>query len=192
MADNKNDILDGLRDGSRKSFEAFFRAYYHDLYLWAYSIVKNADVAEDCVQEFFLDFWQKQRIKGVKGCIHNYVFRALKNYCLIHLKKDSKLVRDISHLEEEVSDENNDDIDGVKYNMKIYATVNLLPEKCKEIFLHCCIYGYSYSDAAEELGVSINTVRTQMTRAFKFLRSKLKSSEFIYFISFYNKSVCRS
>ena len=182
MAGANEHILEDLRSGSKEAVEAFFRVYYQDLFLWAYSIVKDAVAAEDCVQEFFLDFLQKKRYEDVKGNMQSYIFSSVKNFCLNYLARDKKLVRDDSSLDSPVSQP--EIADASKDYQKIYAAINLLPEKCKEIFMYCAVYGYTYNEAAEELDVSINTVRTQITRAFKFLREKLKSSEFVYFFSF--------
>lgn len=190
VAANKN-ILENLRDGSKESLEAFFRAYYQDLFLWAFSIVRDAEAAEDCVQEFFLDFLQKKRYEDVKGNMQSYIFRSVKNYCMNYLKRDKKLVRDLPSLEHEKSEAPVEIKDSADEHQKIYSTINLLPEKCKEIFMYCCVYDYTYNETAEELGVSINTVRTQITRAFKFLRERLKSSDFIYFFSVFRKNAKR-
>ena len=48
-----------------------------------------------------------------------------------------------------------------------------LPPKCKEIFILGCVEGLSYKDVAEQLGVSVNTVKTQVKVAYNKIRSEL-------------------
>ncbi|MFA8434645.1 MAG: RNA polymerase sigma-70 factor [Marinifilaceae bacterium] len=174
MKNAKEAILEQLCDGSRKSFEAFFKGYYQDLFLWAHSILKDEVAAEDVVQEFFLDFWQKKRYQHIQTNLHSYIFRAVKNSCLNYLQRESKLLRDIEHLDREAFAPKADP-EVLDSNQEIYSAINQLPEKCKEVFMLCCVHGHTYNEAAEDLGISLNTVRTQMTRAFKFLREKLRS-----------------
>ena len=50
-----------------------------------------------------------------------------------------------------------------------------------------CAEGMKYQDVADTLGVSINTVRTQMGRSMKFLREKLKDQVFTSLLCFWMK-----
>ncbi len=181
------DILDELlRSGRRKAYEAFFKKYYQDLFLWANSIVKDAEAAEDIVQDFFVDFWEKKRFKGVTTNLQSYIFRSVRNTCLNYIEREQKLLHDIEHLEEkEAPPKANANI--IENSQLIYSAINELPERCREVFILCCVNGYTYNEAAEDLGVTINTVRTHMVRAFKFLREKLKSPHQFYLLFFHKK-----
>lgn len=59
--------------------------------------------------------------------------------------------------------------------------VNSLPEKCREIFLMNRTDGLTYSEIAEVLNVSINTVKTQMGRALKSIRKNLSGFLSLFF-----------
>jgi len=181
MPDSNNILSDLLQTGSRKSFEVFFKRYYQDLFLWANSIVKDLDAAEDIVQEFFVDFWEKKRFKSVTTNLQSYIYRSVRNASLNYIKRAEKLDYDIDHLEEkELANKANFEI--IENYQEIYSAINQLPEKCREVFILCCIHGYTYKEAAEDLGVSLNTVRTHMVRAFKFLREKLQSPHLFYLL----------
>ncbi len=91
------------------------------------------------------------------------------------------MIYNIEHLKKEESDYQGKE-PNLDHLQKIHSAINELPEKCKQIFMHCCVSGYTYTETAEELGISINTVRTQMFRAFKQLRSKLKSPHLFYLL----------
>ena len=186
MPESKNILNELLRTGSRKSYEAFFKKYYQDLFLWANSILKDSDAAEDIVQDFFVDFWEKKRFESVTTNLQSYIFRSVRNSCLNYIKREQKLIHDIDHLEkEELAPKANTTT--IENSQLIYSSINELPEKCREVFMLCCVNGYTYNEAAEELGVTINTVRTHMVRAFKFLREKLKSPHLFYLLFFHNK-----
>jgi RNA polymerase sigma-70 factor (ECF subfamily) len=180
-----NKILeDLLQKGSRKSFEAFFKGYYQDLFLWANSILKDPDAAEDIVQDFFIDFWEKKRFKGVTTNLQSYIFRSVRNTCLNYIEREQKLIHDIEHLEEKEAPPKAN-AGTIENSQLIYSAINELPARCREVFVLCCVNGCTYNEASEELDVSINTVRTHMVRAFKFLREKLKSPHLFYLLFFH-------
>ena len=47
-----------------------------------------------------------------------------------------------------------------------------LPEKCREIFILGCVDGLSYKEVSEKMGVSVNTVKTQVKVAYKKIKSE--------------------
>jgi RNA polymerase sigma-70 factor (ECF subfamily) len=56
---------------------------------------------------------------------------------------------------------------------ELFSVVARLPERCREVFVLCKLDGYSYSAAAEQLGVSVNTVEKHMVKALRQCRSAL-------------------
>ena len=55
---------------------------------------------------------------------------------------------------------------------RLQVVMDSLPPKCKEIFILGCVEGLSYKDVAEQLGVSVNTVKTQVKVAYKKIKSE--------------------
>lgn len=156
---------------SEEAFQHFFRQYYNRLLIWANSLVKNPQIAEDIVQDFFLDFWQNKRYDSVRTDLTAYCYRIIRNASLKHLSRKEETIA-IDSMENIPAINDGDKMDW-ELRQKIYIEIDNLPEKCREVFVHCVLYGKTYRDTAEDLGVSINTVRSHMTRAFKTLRERL-------------------
>ncbi|UCH66822.1 MAG: sigma-70 family RNA polymerase sigma factor, partial [Ignavibacterium sp.] len=57
---------------------------------------------------------------------------------------------------------------------EIYRAISELPDKCREIFKMNRFDGLKYSEIAEILNISVKTVETQMGRALKKMRTRLK------------------
>jgi RNA polymerase sigma-70 factor (ECF subfamily) len=57
---------------------------------------------------------------------------------------------------------------------KIKSSIDLLPEKCREIFMMSRIRGLKNEEIAIELNLSKRTVETQISNALKVLRVELK------------------
>ena len=60
----------------------------------------------------------------------------------------------------------------------LYSTINQLPPKRRRVFMMVYAEGKKYKEVADQLQISINTVRTQLMRSLKFLREKLKEQMF--------------
>ena len=64
---------------------------------------------------------------------------------------------------------------------QLYVYIEDLPEERKKILL-MSIQGHSGNEIADLLGISINTVKTQKNRGFKYLREKLKDSVLLFLL----------
>ncbi|MCT4615541.1 MAG: RNA polymerase sigma-70 factor [Marinifilaceae bacterium] len=182
MSENRIILNDLIRKPTKKKYEVFFKAYYKDLFLWAYSIVKDTCVAEDIVQDFFVDFWENKRCKNITTNPQSYLYTSIRNLCINYINKGK--IGPINNKYEYNEDTIRDVEQEFDYEMsqQIYSAINQLPNRCKEVFVLCCMNSYSYQEVADDLDISINTVRTHMLKAFRVLREKLKSPYLFYFL----------
>ncbi len=162
-----------------EDFEVLFRKMYLPLGMYALRIVDDADVAEDMVQEAFIKTWQRLETGREISNFRAFIYRCVRNECLTYLsiqenKAGEELIPDIG---EEV-------IDTSFRDARIWKAIDELPEKCREIFLMSKRDGYSNEEIAEELGISIKTVKNQMTKAFSRLHEALNSGHKPFFLPF--------
>ncbi|HZJ20018.1 MAG TPA: sigma factor-like helix-turn-helix DNA-binding protein [Pricia sp.] len=68
-------------------------------------------------------------------------------------------------------------------DQKLQRLVDRLPESRRHIFMSFVVNGQSYSEIAENNGISINTVKTPMKRAYAFLRNEA-TEDLLYFFVF--------
>ncbi len=153
--------------------EELFKDNYALLCLVSFSIVKDRDAAKDIVQDFFVSIWNKRDTLNITTSFEAYARRSVKNLSLLYLEKEKK-VKKIGHELDMVREDTQPLLDKPKKNSKLYDLLNQMPDKRKEIFISFVVQGKSYSEIAESNGVSINTVKTQMKRAYAFLRTHKK------------------
>lgn len=164
-----------IKKSDQRAFEALFRTYYPFLCLYATRLIKDAAAAEEIVQELFIRLWEKRTDVDIETSVKNYLFRAVKNYCLNHIKhikvKDEYFRKIQLHhnIEQSVDFEWDTDL-----MQKIEEGIASLPEKRREIFKLSRLEGLKYREIADRLNVSIKTVETQMGIAIKTLRIKLR------------------
>ena len=56
---------------------------------------------------------------------------------------------------------------------RVYDVIDELPEQARQVFKRCVLDGKKYKEVAEEMGVSVNTINTQMTRSYKYIRKRM-------------------
>jgi len=64
---------------------------------------------------------------------------------------------------------------------KLYRSISKLPEQRRKVLEMAVFESLTYQEIADKLGISKNTVKTQMTRAYRFLKESLDSQEFYFF-----------
>jgi RNA polymerase sigma-70 factor (family 1) len=159
-----------------QEFEQLFHQYYSYLCSTADAILHDSPAAEDIVQEFYISHWNKQNHTLLPSAFRAYAKRAVTNDCLDLLRKQSVIEKKSSNLENSESHNPETEADEIELSQtrqqKILDLVEQLPESRKQILLLHAVEKLSYAKIAKKQGVSINTVRTQLSRAYKSLRSQ--------------------
>ena len=90
---NDTELLAQLKTGDLAAFRHFYIAYREWLYITAFTILKNETEAQELVQEFFIDFWQKNlgaRINlDTTPSLKNFLFVSVRNRCLNRIARDA-------------------------------------------------------------------------------------------------------
>jgi len=163
-------ILERLKKKDKKAFQQVFEAYYSHLVSYSYNFTYNQPVSEDLVQETFIYLWENIHILKIEKSLQAYLYSMVRNRSLNHLKKlkikDSDYIIDISmsltmNIQEEAFNETEMEL----LNLRAKEILKCLPEKMQEIFKLKVMYNLNYKDIAEEMGISVNTVKTQLKRA---------------------------
>src|SRR5881392_2180521 len=87
LAQQDIQLLYRLKKGDLTAFDELYLKYYKLLCTSAYFFLKNEQEAKDLVQTLFLDIWDKQLYEHFHDDIKGYLFRAIKNRCLNHLRR---------------------------------------------------------------------------------------------------------
>jgi len=165
-----NLILEEITKRNRKVFKVFFNKHYKNLVFYANGYLFDKYASEDIVQEVYIYIWENAEDLKIKSSLKNYLYAMVRNKCLNYLKAikitDSYnyLELNISLITEQVLDSATDDDKQIVYH-QILKIVDSLPEKMQQIVKLKFLHQYKYAEIAEELGVSINTVKTQLKRA---------------------------
>lgn len=160
----------------REVFDALYVAHYQSMCVEAYFILHDEGAAEDVVQDLFLKLWQSNFLTDDIRRPEAYLRRSLRNACWDYLKK-IKRQPSTDPFEEVVVSAEIDLLDAIvrEEAMKdLDYAISELPEQCKKVLDLVYVEGKKYQEAADEMGISVNTVKTQLKRGMQKLRAKLK------------------
>ena len=167
-----------MQRGNADAFEYFFKEYMHLLYSYALGFMKEKEEAEDIVQDVYVYFWNNRGKILYTDSVYAYLLRAVKNACINkrqHEEVERKYQREILFTEKEAFDWR--DADAVReVRQRLLDAIERLPERCKQIFTMSCMDGLKYKEIAEQMGISENTIKTQVKLAYKKLRDDVNIS----------------
>lgn len=156
------------------AFERFFKSTAAALCVYALRIVKDRQAAEDIVQDFFSRLWQKRGQLHIQAPPQRYAYRAVHNACLNYLR-DNPVVSDNTLPENIPVDE-----EAIERELRLQQRVQQLervvaglPQQCRTVFEKVCLEQKKYKAVAEELGISVFTVRNQVAKAYEILRNNI-------------------
>lgn len=172
-----------MRENKSIVFDSIFRRTYSRLYFYALSLLSDESDADDVVEEVFAGLWRRMDEIDLEDNIEGFLYRAVYTRSINVLKRRNvdagrlSAIEDINNMRMEYYSGINDDplhrMENVELRRKIEDTINMLPEKCRQVFRMSYLNGMHNSDIAEELQLSVRTVEAHMYRALRFLRERL-------------------
>jgi RNA polymerase sigma-70 factor (ECF subfamily) len=165
------------KDKYSVKYEELFRTYFSSLCYFAQKYIPDLDSSKEIVHKVFVSIWEKREIFDFDKPAKSYLFTAVYNRCINHIRDQKKFLPDANLESIEGYNQitvNNDHLEAAELEGRVWKIINSLPEHCKKIFVLSRFDGKKYGEIAEELDISVKTVETQMSKALKILRDHLK------------------
>lgn len=153
-------------------FEQLFRENYIRLCYHACSFLNDDEAAKDVVNDIFEKVWINfEKIERSQPVLP-LLYTLVRNRCvsLLRHKKVKERFDQEWRLKEEAIDEGY-----MEYELmieRLRQSVENLPGQTKVVFRMCFLDGKKYQEAADELMISINTVKTHINKALRLLREE--------------------
>jgi len=156
--------------------KALFDEHYPSLCYFVWRMIKDKSLAEDLVQDAFVSYFQrKDQVSDDPKAIKAYLYSTVR-FAAYNLSRKEKVVRKFwarSQFNEI------DDLDyehliiEAEFMQSINETLAKLPKACQQIMKMSYIDGLSNEQIAQELVLSVNTIKTQKRRGLNVLRAKV-------------------
>ncbi|WP_111309554.1 RNA polymerase sigma factor [Confluentibacter sediminis] len=171
---NEKLLLQQLIDGDEKAFLAILKKYKTDVYAYSLSILKVEVYAEEIVQDVFLKIWEKREGVNLSQSFHAYVMVITKNMSLTFLKRalrDEKMKEQIFYQSQNAYSSIERKLREKELDQIYSKALDLLPPRRRQIFEMSREEGKSHKIISEELGISENTIKSQMNKALETIRT---------------------
>ncbi len=160
-----------LRESDHKAFSEIYNRFWKQLYYLAFKLLGTTELAEDTVQDVFLNLWAKRADIRVET-LHLYLAAMTRYAVYRQLAKMSKESTKKLNGTEIISNEY-ESMDQKLLLDLIGKFANHLPEKCRLVFTYNKLLDHSVTDVARLLQMSPKTVEAHLTKALKVIRGKL-------------------
>ncbi len=161
-------------------FEDFFKEYFSKFYAFAMRFIENSHVCEDIVQDTFISIWEGKGEYESILMFHAYIYKTIRNKALNYLKH--------SQIKKQYSQTYLQEVESEKFVVEsvleeethfvLYEAIRQLTPQCQNVIkLH--LEGKSNKEIAEEMQLSIVTVKSHKIIAYNKLREILKNTSVI-------------
>lgn len=166
-------ILQQFGESPSKGLRLLFDVYYTPLAVYAFQLTDSYEMAEDVVQDALTYFWEKEYYRQVNTNLRGYLFFAVRNAALAELKKYAmKSMEELSGMEVDIPEELLDADEYDERANRLLADLERLPHQEMMAIKLVIMGNKKYKEAAEELGLSVNTLKTHLSRGLTKLRRK--------------------
>lgn len=163
-------------DSSDELFDNLFRENYAGMWRFVTRLVGSSEVAEDIVQEVMFSIWRQGNWK-TEELKPSFLYVSARNAAFNYRRRkklEESTVREgvLAWEQKYIDAAERVNYDEVAKNIR--EAINSLPDRCRLIYLMNREEGLSYAEIAEILGLSGKTVDSQMGKALKVLRQRLR------------------
>ncbi|MBX7125419.1 MAG: sigma-70 family RNA polymerase sigma factor [Cyclobacteriaceae bacterium] len=168
--------IEGCRRRDAQAQRQVFDHYSSRMYGVCCRYVRDKMEAEDVMITSFTKVFERiGQFKG-DGSFEGWIRRIVVNEALTHLRR-SKALAVATDIEEADREPDYQQLDNALEAADLLAMVQALPAGYRMVFNLYAIDGYSHQEIAEQLGISENTSKSQLSRARALLQRQLEELE---------------
>lgn len=177
-------LVERIKGGDRIAFDELYKQHYFPLRAYARLLLYDEE-AEDMVQDVFLSLWINRERLDSSLSIRKYLLRSVYNASVNVVRKrnlqESYMTLHRRNIEEiglrqYFTPDINDTIASIlnkELRVELDKAIDALPPRCREVFMHSFVYGFTGRETGEKLGLSLSTVENHINIALRVLRHKL-------------------
>ena len=183
------EILELFQTDRARGLRLLFERYYRPLVLYADEQLDSLPLAEDVVQEFFVRLWEDDYLcRLLPRALSSYLFTSVRNACYTQRRRKEERVRRVELEGVDVAAESAAEISQQIVD-RVNQAIAQLPGQTAEVVKRILIQDMKYQEAAEDLHISVNTVKTLQKNGLKMLREELKEELLLLFYFFLKKKI---
>lgn len=178
-SDDRTDreLLADVAASSEQAFVDLYRRRHHDVYRFVYALSKSRSLAQDVVQEVFLNVLENAgRFDASKGSVRAWLFGCARHIAIDRLRVERRSAG--AEIPPQTGEAEHDErLYRDQRIERLHAAIAQLPFEYREALVLCELVELSYAEAAALLGCPIGTVRSRLHRGRALLATMLDERE---------------
>ncbi|RZM06168.1 MAG: sigma-70 family RNA polymerase sigma factor [Pedobacter sp.] len=171
-----------FKSGDERAFDQLVQARYRVLFNYATRFTKDRDLIKDCLQDLFLELWNRRAVIVETPYVTIYLIKAFRNNLFRRIRRDSaRLLNSDEPLEweaiatEELTADHKWIADEmlVSTEQSLRKAVDQLPKRQQEVVFLKFYEGLTNDDIAQVMDIEKQTVANFLYRAMAQLRTIL-------------------
>ena len=177
------DLMQLVRRGNAPAFEVIYERHSRAAFSLAYRVAGSRGVAEDVVQEAFLNIWRSgARYERARGSVRTWVLGIVHHRAIDQLRRSSvhdKRRASDEGLEErlESGERTDNEVARREEAASIRSAMTTLPADQSHVIELAYFGGFTHTEIAEILGAPVGTVKGRMRLGLEKLRNQLRMLE---------------
>ncbi len=177
-------IVEKCKAGDKKAFALLYKMHAPKMLGVCIRYAKTREEAEDMLQEGFVKLFQKINTFNGSGSFEGWLRRVIVNTAINYYKSQIKHNQTINVDNNDLSfvkNEPDNEIDSTEIPQgKLLEMIQQLPQGYKMVFNLYVMDGYQHQEIASILNISVNTSKSQLSKARKMLRRKVEKYRIQY------------
>lgn len=176
-------LIEQLNQKQVGAFKILFDRFYRYLVLYAMKWVERQEIAEDIVQDLFVQVWERDTLYSSYYGFKNFVYNSVKNASLDHLKHKEVEGKYMRYTLRNTEAGEMPELEVMKDEVyrRLYQVLDELPKRCREVFKYY-LEGKKNKEIAEILQISELTVKKQKQNALNYIRERLGTVYMLYIL----------
>lgn len=172
----EEELLEGCRKGKSSSQHKLYDRLAPKMLGVCLRYIKDREEAEHVMIGGIVKVFDKlDQFKG-EGSFEGWVRRIIVNDCLMYIRKNRNMSLE-SDIEEVHDHPDLRVMESALDERDLLKLINELPIGYRTVFNLYAIEGYNHAEIAEQLAISENTSKSQLSRARKWLQTRLAEME---------------
>lgn len=167
-------LINAIKEQDKTVFEALYKQHYRKLYALAYYYLERHEIAEEMVHDVFINIWNKAPQLVIKQSVKSYLYRSVVNASLNFLKKEKTEAQNQDKYSQLVAENSNEEYEDKESLLnRLENVLEMLPPQCKKVMLMSRFEKMKQQDIADQLNISVKTVKNHLTYGFAKMRGAL-------------------
>jgi RNA polymerase sigma-70 factor (family 1) len=179
VTNKEKELFSRIAEGDEAAFEELFHLFVPRIQPVMQKMLRSEVATKDLIQDIFLSIWvTRDKLAAIESPT-NWIFRIVYNRIYSWMEKQSvrqKAAAAISRQETIISNLTEENLAFAETSRLVQQAVQQLPNRTKEIYLLSREAGMKKQDIANQLGISVNTVKNTLANAGKSIKDYLEAN----------------